>query len=201
MASAWSSRSQTCCAAPSTVGADSNEPSASRRAMTNRRTTDRRIDMTTHTTPTARIVVGVDGSPASIQALRWAMAQAELTSANVQAVLTWETPGQAGFDIYSAVVDWADLARRTLEIALKEAGDGAPLSIETLLLQGHPAKVLVDVSAGAQLLVVGSRGHGGFAGLMLGSVSKYVTAHASCPVLVVRDQEPASATPQPAPAP
>jgi nucleotide-binding universal stress UspA family protein len=145
------------------------------------------------TTPTARIVVGVDGSTASLHALRWAITQAELTSSRVQAVLTWQTPGQAGFDIYIPVVDWANLAQRTLEVALKEAGDGSPLDVDTLVRQGHPAKILVDVSAGAQLLVVGSRGHGGFAGLLLGSVSEYVIAHASCPVLVIRDHQPSSA--------
>lgn len=142
------------------------------------------------TTPTSRIVVGVDGSPASLHALRWAITQAELTAASVQAVLTWQTPGQVGFDIQIPVVDWAHLAQRTLEVALKEVGDGSALDVETLVRQGHPAKVLVDVSAGAQLLVVGSRGHGGFAGLLLGSVSEYVIAHASCPVLVIRDHQP-----------
>jgi nucleotide-binding universal stress UspA family protein len=148
------------------------------------------------TTPTARIVVGVDGSAASVQALRWAVAQAELTSARVQAVLTWSNPAQAGFDIYIPVVDWAALGRRILETALEEAGDGAPLDVETVVRQGHPAQVLVEVSAGAQLLVVGSRGHGGFAGLLLGSVSEHVIAHASCPVLVIRAQEATSASPQ-----
>jgi nucleotide-binding universal stress UspA family protein len=60
------------------------------------------------------------------------------------------------------------------------------VDVESVVVQGHPAKVLVDASVGAQLLVVGSRGHGGFAGLLLGSVSEYVIAHASCPVLVIR---------------
>jgi nucleotide-binding universal stress UspA family protein len=147
------------------------------------------------TTPTARILVGVDGSTASVEALRWALAQARLTSASVRTITTWQTPGQSGFDIYTPAVDWAELATRTLEVALKEAGDGGPVDVESVVVQGHPAKILVDASVGAQLLVVGSRGHGGFAGLLLGSVSEYVIAHASCPVLVIR-HAPESASPQ-----
>lgn len=140
------------------------------------------------TPPTARIVVGVDGSPASVVALRWAISQAELTSAEVQAVTSWQTPGQYGFEFYTVQVDWPDVARRTLATSIKEAGDGSPLNVSSVVLEGHPAHVLVEVSRGAQLLVVGSRGHGGFAGMLVGSVSEYVIAHASCPVLVVRDQ-------------
>jgi nucleotide-binding universal stress UspA family protein len=150
------------------------------------------------TRPLTHIVVGVDGSAASLEALRWAMAQAELTSARVRAISAWDTPRQIGYDIYIPVVDWADLAQRTLDTALKEAGDGAPLDVEAVVLQGHPAKVLVDASAGAQLLVVGSRGHGGFPGLLLGSVSEHVIAHACCPVLVIRDQERVAASHRPA---
>ena len=153
------------------------------------------------TRPLTHIVVGVDGSAASINALRWAMAQAELTSARVRAVLSWQPPRQTGYDIYIPVVNWADLAQQTLETALKEAGDGVPMDVEMVILQGHPATVLVDASAGAELLVVGSRGHGGFAGLLLGSVSEHVIAHASCPVLVIRDREPVRAAPQPPPTP
>ena len=146
------------------------------------------------TIPHARIVVGVDGSPASVAALRWAMGQAALTGADLLAVTSWQTPGQYGFEFYTVAVDWPDVARRTLATALKEAGDGSPADVRSLVLEGHPAHVLVEASAGAQLLVVGSRGHGGFAGMLLGSVSEYVIAHAACPVLVVRDQ-PATATP------
>jgi nucleotide-binding universal stress UspA family protein len=150
------------------------------------------------TTPTARIVVGVDGSPASVAALRWAIVQAELTSAEVQAVTSWQTPGQYGFEYAAVPADWPDLARRTLADAIREAGDGSPLDVSSLVLEGHPAHVLVEVSLGAQLLVVGSRGHGGFAGMLLGSVSEYVIAHASCPVLVVRNQPVTSVAAGPA---
>lgn len=150
------------------------------------------------TTTTARIVVGVDGSPASVAALRWAVAQADLTSAEVQALTSWQIPGQYGFELYTADVDWSDVARRTLATAIKEAGDGGPTAVQSVVLEGHPAHVLVNASVGAQLLVVGSRGHGGFAGMLLGSVSEYVIAHASCPVLVVRDLPVSSSAAAPA---
>jgi nucleotide-binding universal stress UspA family protein len=141
-------------------------------------------------TPTAPIVVGVDGSPASVDALRWALTQAELTSASVEAIAAWQTPSQYGFEVYSAEVDWADLAEQTLKTALKDAADGGTVDVTSVAVQGHPAQVLVDASARAQLLVVGSRGHGRLAGMLLGSVSEYVIAHADCPVLVIRSQQP-----------
>ena len=139
--------------------------------------------------PSKRIVVGVDGSPASVDALRWATRQAELTQCSVQALITWQVPNQFGNDFYGDRFDWADLAQRTLETALEEAGDGTPFTGDPVVLQGHPARSLVDVSHDAELLVVGSRGHGGFVGLLLGSVSEYVVAHANCPVLVIHHRK------------
>lgn len=140
------------------------------------------------TTPTARIVVGVDGSAASVDALRWAMTQAELTAATVQAIATWQSPSEHGIALYAAEIDWVDITQRTLDVAIKEAGLGDRQDVETVVLQGTPAHVLVEASREAQLLVVGTRGHGGFAGLLLGSTSEYVIAHAACPVLVIRNQ-------------
>lgn len=141
------------------------------------------------TTPHKRIVVGVDGSPASVDALRWATRQAQLTQSNVQALITWQVPNQFGNDFYGDQFDWADIAQRTLEAAIEEAGGGTPFTGDAVVFQGHPARSLVDVSHDAELLVVGSRGHGGFAGLLLGSVSEYVVAHANCPVLVIHHRE------------
>jgi nucleotide-binding universal stress UspA family protein len=138
------------------------------------------------TTSTAQIVVGVDGSAASIEALRWAATQAELTSATIRAVATWQSPDEHGIAAYAAEIDWADVTQRTLDIAIKEAGLGDRPDVQAVVLQGVPAHVLVDASRQAQLLVVGTRGHGGFVGLLLGSTSAYVIAHAACPVLVVR---------------
>jgi nucleotide-binding universal stress UspA family protein len=139
--------------------------------------------------PAKRIVVGVDGSPASIDALRWATRQAELTGCRVQAVITWQVPNQFGNDFYGDQLDWADIAQSTLATALEEAGGGTPFTGDAVVFQGNPARSLVDVSHDAELLVVGSRGHGGFTGLLLGSVSEYVVAHANCPVLVIHHRE------------
>lgn len=136
-----------------------------------------------------RIVVGVDGSSASMDAVRWAVAQAELTGCDVQAITSWQNPAQYGADIYTERVDWDSIARMTLDNALKEVGEGSPLAVTKTTLEGHPAKVLCEASVGATLVVVGSRGHGGFVGMLLGSVSEYVIAHAKCPVLVVRHLE------------
>lgn len=138
------------------------------------------------TTDHERIVVGVDGSPASIDALRWASRQASLTGADVKAVFAWEYPYAAGGYPIAAQVDWPANAQTVLDIAVAEAFDSKPESVARQIVEGHPAKVLIDASAGAELLVVGSRGHGGFAGMLLGSVSEQVAAHALCPVLVIR---------------
>ncbi|MGI8578141.1 MAG: universal stress protein [Nocardioidaceae bacterium] len=139
------------------------------------------------TQPQGRIVVGVDGSPASIDALKWATRQATLTGATVEAVISWQHPrGYGGYPI-SVEVDWPSNAHSVLDTAVAEALASEPGVVSRKVVEGHPAKVLVDAAVGADLLVVGSRGHGGFVGMLLGSVSEQVAAHASCPVLVVRD--------------
>jgi nucleotide-binding universal stress UspA family protein len=131
------------------------------------------------------IVVGVDGSPSSLDALRWAVRQAALVGAEVHAVIAWQYPAVYGMYAIADEVNWADMARETAEAALKEAlgGDAGPVTL--YVVEGHPAKVLVDKSADAEMVVVGSRGHGGFTGMLLGSVSEQVVAHAGCPVLVI----------------
>jgi len=145
------------------------------------------------TTP-PRIVVGVDGSPASVDALRWAAEQTELTGGTLEAITSWEYPTQYGSQLmYAENVNWADLAQTTLATAITDAGSSTLTSCTQTVTQGQPAHVLVDASAGAELLVVGSRGHGGFAGLLLGSVSEYVIAHAACPVVVIRHPDPTAA--------
>jgi nucleotide-binding universal stress UspA family protein len=143
------------------------------------------------TAPTAtghagRIVVGVDGSPASIEALQWARRQAALTGAVVEAVTAWHLPTAAGGFAIGDQIDWQANGQVVQDMAVKEAlGDSVPALLRHVV-QGHPVRVLLDAAAGADLLVVGSRGHGGFTGLLLGSVSEHVVTHAPCAVVVTR---------------
>lgn len=133
-----------------------------------------------------RIVVGVDGSPSATQALRWAVAQSALTGQAVEAVACWEYPTAAAWTA-SGLFDWAADAAAILQAAVAEvAADGTGVPVSQTVLRGHGASVLVDLSADADLVVVGSRGLGGFDGLLLGSVSQHVATHAHCPVVVVR---------------
>jgi nucleotide-binding universal stress UspA family protein len=136
----------------------------------------------------ARIVAGVDGSPESVHALRWAVRQAELTGAGLQVVTAWQYPAFFGWAPSDAVSpDYAQLAGRTLDDALHQVfGSGRPGWVRAQAIEGHPAKVLVDTAVGADLLVVGCRGYGGLTDTLLGSVSTYCVHHAPGPVTVVR---------------
>jgi len=136
-----------------------------------------------------RIVVGVDGSEASLDGVRWALRQAELTGAAVEALISWDYPRQYGEEFYGEEFNWEKIATDTLQSSLGRLDEEARTRIEQRVVQGHPAQALVEASAGAQLLVVGSRGHGGFVGMLIGSVSEHVIAHAQCPVLVVRHHD------------
>ena len=135
-----------------------------------------------------RIVVGVDGSPSSMAALRWAVLQAELTGCAVEAVTAWRLPSRYGFAaVTDRATDFEGDARKVLADALNEVSSVEPdVIIRSSVVEGHPAEVLVRAARGADMLVVGSRGHGGFAGALLGSVSQYCVHHAPCPVLVIR---------------
>lgn len=132
------------------------------------------------------VVVGVDGSQASKDALRWAAKQAQLTGAEVHAVIAWRWPTTYGWaPDYS--VDFAAEARKKLEEVVADTLGAAPsVPVSISVIEGHPAKALCDASQGTDLLVVGSRGHGAFTGMLLGSVSQHCVQHASCPVLVFR---------------
>lgn len=133
------------------------------------------------------IVVGVDGSPSSVEALRWAVHQARAVSAEVRAVAAWAVPATFGYESVSAEIDWSASARKALEYALEEVGvsdESTPIISE--VTRGHPVKVLIEASHTADLLVVGSRGHGAVVGMLLGSVSQHCVNHAECPVVVVR---------------
>ncbi|MCU1626668.1 MAG: universal stress protein [Pseudonocardia sp.] len=133
------------------------------------------------------IVVGVDGSPGSEGAVRWAVEQARRTGAHVRAVMAWQIPTTYGWAPV-ITVDWSGDARTALnsavDSALKETGY---LDVDREVTEGHPAAVLLPAARDADLLVVGCRGHGGFTGMLLGSVSQHVVAHARCPVVVTHD--------------
>ena len=137
------------------------------------------------------IVVGVDGSPSSRKALTWAAAEAADHSAELLVLNVWEhtlLPPAGSVSVSERFVP--DPSQRTtddlLQVIKEELGEEPPVPVLAQVRQGRPAKVLIDESASADLLVVGQRGHGGFAGLVLGSVSQHVAAYAKCPVTVVR---------------
>ena len=135
-----------------------------------------------------RIVVGVDGSESSMAALCWAIRQARLTGSSVDAVTAWQVPSSYGLaPIADGGMDFAGEAKKILAEALDEvSGADSDVVIRPSVAEGHPADVLVRTARGADLLVIGSRGHGGFTAALLGSVSHYCVHHASCPVLVIR---------------
>ncbi|AUY48163.1 universal stress protein [Streptomyces sp. CB01881] len=142
---------------------------------------------------TPRIVVGVDGSPASEHALRWAVDYARLVGGSVNAIAAWEYPafyGWAGLSVPPAEgFNPEELAGRTLaETVTKVVGDDPGVRITEAVVPGNAAQALLESAVGAVLVVVGSRGLGGFSGALLGSVSRHLTEHAPCPVVVVRDQ-------------
>ena len=147
------------------------------------------IEMSSQGQDDRRIVVGVDGSPSSTAALRWAIRQAKLTESVVEAVTAWHLPNSYGFaPIVDDGMDWADDAGKVLFETLNEvAGEDPDVKILPIVQEGQAAEVLVRAAHGADLLVVGCRGHGGFARTLLGSVSQQCVHHSPCPVLVMRD--------------
>lgn len=134
-----------------------------------------------------RIVVGVDGSPESKTALRWADAMARRSGAVVDAVTAWTLPVTFSWDASGLYdIDWKGDAEKSVIATVDSVfGPDRPAGLRTFVLQGDPAHQLIEHAAGAQLLVLGSRGRGGFKGLLLGSVSSKCAAHATCPVLIV----------------
>lgn len=146
-----------------------------------------------------RVVVGIDGSESSHQALRWARFLAQTTGSTVEATAVWQPVvayGLAGIGWAAAPrtpSDWdpAEEANKILNDSLDEVfGAQRPPKLQLTVREGNAAQVLIELSKGATMLVVGSRGHGGFANLLLGSVSGACTEHATCPVLVVHGEAP-----------
>jgi nucleotide-binding universal stress UspA family protein len=135
-----------------------------------------------------RIRVGVDGSDGSLDALRWAASERALRDARLRVLLAWHMP--AFGPVPPMPVDeesWQRGAERTLRESLTAVfGPEPPSKVQAEVRNGRPAPTLLAAAGEADLLVVGSRGHGGMAGLLLGSVSTACVHHAPCPVLVVR---------------
>ncbi len=131
------------------------------------------------------IVVGVDGSEYSIEALRWPAAQAELTGAQLRALNAWSLA-----EIYAYTGhDYEADAHKTLEEAVTQALGGQPhIPVTSDVVEGHAAAALIDASREAELLVVGSHGRGAFTGMLLGSVSQHCASHAHCTTVIVRQR-------------
>ena len=140
--------------------------------------------------PLQRVVVGIDGSPASARALEWAAAEAARTGA----VLEGHASCGVGYIYISG-----EEARRAMSKVIEDAADlvdgiAPGITFTGVAHEGPPAKDLIDASEGAALLVVGSRGLGGFSGLLLGSVSQQCALHAHCPIVIVRPPDVAAQT-------
>jgi nucleotide-binding universal stress UspA family protein len=142
-------------------------------------------------TPHRTIVVGIDGSPQSQAALEWAVAEAAHFGGDIEAVLV-HSSGLAWIDVGSdaealIVARAAEVAGETLRTTIDAValpGDGS-VRVKPIVVEGEPAKALVDLAEHADLLVVGTRGRGGFAGLLLGSVSQRCAERSPRPVVVV----------------
>jgi nucleotide-binding universal stress UspA family protein len=135
-----------------------------------------------------RIVVGIDGSAASVDALDWAGRQAQMAHLSLELIIAWDWPVTYGWGI--ALPDDYDPSQGLSEIVGK-AADGLrakypDVEITTRVTKGHPGALLVDAAKGADLLVVGSRGHSELVGMLIGSVGEYCATHARGPVLVHR---------------
>jgi nucleotide-binding universal stress UspA family protein len=147
---------------------------------------------------TRRIVVGVDGSETSRHALRWAAQEALAHDSELNVVYAWEVHGLGagigtapGRRAAAAPEEQRGAAEQLVsDVVKEELGANPPTNIRPTIGRGSAASVLLEASKGADLLVVGSRGLGGFAGLLLGSVSTKMANHAACPVVIVRPAAP-----------
>jgi len=139
------------------------------------------------TPPDRRIVVGVDASEESMAALRWAARYAASIGADLDVVHAWHALDEhAWLQSLPPPADPTDIARKALAKVVDEVVTPGSLRVQTSVLEGHAAQVLVNASNGADMLVVGNRGFGGFDGLLLGSVSGHCATHASCSVVIIR---------------
>ncbi|MDQ1294345.1 MAG: hypothetical protein QG608_2228 [Actinomycetota bacterium] len=136
------------------------------------------------------IVVGVDGSLHSEAALRWALNQARLTDAHIEALCAWQYPMAFGFT-HAYIPDQggilSELSQETLDKTIAAATDDEepPADLVRVVVQGNAAEMLLQAAQDADLLVLGSHGHGTLAGMLLGSVTQHCVHHARCPVVVI----------------
>jgi len=138
------------------------------------------------------IVVGVDGSEPSLKALRWAAQQARLTGATLRVLTTWEVATGTGWvPTFPVDYDPQAVARQAIDEAVTETlGADPDVAVERIVKEGHAAPILLAAAKDADLLVVGSHGHGAFAGMLIGSVSEHLVRHAPCAIVVVHCDKP-----------
>jgi nucleotide-binding universal stress UspA family protein len=144
-----------------------------------------------------KFVVGVDGSDGSRGALRWAVDEARVHGAEVVALHAWQVPiAPPGvtpvptLDVASVIAEIGEGAEQLVNAVVKEVvGDETEVTVTAVAVEGPPAPSLIDAARDADLLVVGSRGLGGFTALLLGSVGHYCAQHAPCPVVIHRPRD------------
>jgi nucleotide-binding universal stress UspA family protein len=147
------------------------------------------------------IVVGIDDSESSREALRWAVEEGRLRGTPVVAIHAWQPPmippmadigpvAPPMYDIATLITEAEKAAQAFAERVVREvAGSDPGVEVRPVELEGSPASVLIEAAEGAELVVVGSRGVGGFRGLLLGSVGRHVAEHAPCPVVIHRTRK------------
>lgn len=136
-----------------------------------------------------RIIVGVDGSEGSVAALRWAIAEASIRGAIVEAVSAFHVPYVGAASVMPLMLDPKEFEDAAAAVLRKVVAgvDASALAepIVELVVEGPASTVLVEAGRRSSMLVVGARGHGGLSGMLLGSISRQVTEHATVPVVVV----------------
>ncbi|MEU9448851.1 universal stress protein [Streptomyces sp. NPDC048277] len=137
-----------------------------------------------------RVVVGVDGSPASYAALRWGVRYAALVGGAVEAIAAWELQGLQNWSgpAVDMDIDEEEARQRMRQELTDVLGADAAGSVDSHVVHGNAADILLRAAQGAEVVVVGSKGRGGFARALLGSVSQHVSQHAPCPVVIVRSE-------------
>ena len=134
-----------------------------------------------------RLVVGVDGSDGSTKALDWAIAEAVRSPASLELVTAWMFPMALGYVFAKTPDEVRQQVQQTAELSVSHVAAIAPeVSVRSILREAEAGPALVELSTGADLLVVGSRGHSGLHEMLLGSVGTYCARHSHCPIVIVR---------------